>query len=394
MAVSNDPPPPPGRLDADRAMVLVEQHWPDHEATQYKLRSQAMVKASPPHWRAQTAAAQCVPPSDAVCSSRSIRRPDTSDAPFAELADAPSRTLRHRTKAERYAPPQPGVQRTVLRLWRKSQVRTPLIWHMTECTSTSWHKMSDFDGEPFESVQLLAQSVGSTVERVRLTDPLHESARVDCLRKLTDCLNNGNWLFIAEKGVPCQQLYREIGRRLYCLEPEALRYPRREHFRLWVKVETAPDFVIDLNTNVRPYFPDIFTQNCILAMKSVHDVPARQRRGGTQPHMKLVRRLAMDTFGHPEWQNPHREQVNKHVLRAGKGRDSDSESDDDFFDNPDLPINPNGAWFVRAEQMARSAQAYGEHFRPADVDPVAAITLSASAAGEVAHAGEQFAAGK
>eukprot|EP00666_Eupelagonemidae_sp_cell4sb_P011986 gene11986-10338_t len=38
---------------------------------------------------------------------------------------------------------------------------------------------------------------------------------------------------------------------------------------------------------------------------------------------------------------PHREQVNKHYrpLTMRRGRDSDSESDDDYIDNPDLPCN-------------------------------------------------------
>eukprot|EP01065_Artemidia_motanka_P007724 TRINITY_DN13861_c0_g1_i1.p1 TRINITY_DN13861_c0_g1~~TRINITY_DN13861_c0_g1_i1.p1 ORF type:complete len:391 (+),score=130.17 TRINITY_DN13861_c0_g1_i1:48-1220(+) len=369
MAVTTDSVAAAGRLDADRAMVLVEQHWPSHEATQYKQRCSDMVKASPPLWRAQTVLQQKVPPSDAARAQINVQRPESDDAPFARLQETPSSELKHRTKSDRYAPPCPGVQRTVMRLWNKSHVRTPLLWHVTECTSTSWHKMSDFDGEPFESVESLGKRVGSDVVRVRLTDPLHDTARQECMTKLESCLRDGNWLFVVEKGVPCHSLYREIGRRLYCLEPEALKFPRREHFRLWVKVETAPGLAIDLNANVSPYFPDIFTQNAILATKSTSKLPGCKLRQSLHPRMKLVRRLSMDTYGHPGCQNMHREQVSKHVLRVGKGRDSDSESDNDFLDNPDLPANPNGAWFVRAGEMAKSSHMYGVDFRPSDCPP-------------------------
>eukprot|EP00666_Eupelagonemidae_sp_cell4sb_P011987 gene11987-10339_t len=143
----------------------------------------------------------------------------------------------------------------------------------------------------------MAVKQGVTIARWR-----SEAARKDVITKLNACLESGDWLFrhhsddrfmgfpkrgggvllgcardcsgsarlslLVEKGTPSHHLYREIGRALYCLEPRGLEFPRREHFRLWVKVETAPDFTIDLNANVKPYFPDIFAQNCLLAMRS------------------------------------------------------------------------------------------------------------------------------
>jgi len=362
-----------GRLDSERAMVLVEQHWPEHEATQYKNRSREMVKAQPPLWRAKTLAQQRVPPSDASRAYASNRRPEADDAPFSVLQGAPSLELRHRTKGELFAPPFPDVLSGVMRLWKKGSPRTPLVWHTTECGSNSWHKMSDFDGEPCDSICALAAEMQCEVVQMRLTDPIHEAARQECLSKLNQCLDSGNWLLVVEKGTPCHQLYREIGRRLYCLDPDAERCPRREHFRLWIKVETAPDFVIDLNANVQPFFPDIFAQNVRLAMRSGSTVPASvQRNHPGRKKYKIVRRLARDTYGHPECANYYDWQVNKHSLRAGQGRDYDSESDDDFADNPDMPFSSAGSWFVRAGDRALANRLYSE-FRPSDVDPPAPI---------------------
>eukprot|EP01063_Lacrimia_lanifica_P019759 TRINITY_DN27188_c0_g1_i1.p1 TRINITY_DN27188_c0_g1~~TRINITY_DN27188_c0_g1_i1.p1 ORF type:complete len:363 (+),score=110.68 TRINITY_DN27188_c0_g1_i1:67-1155(+) len=315
------------RFDPATTKALIEASWPQHEVQQYNQG-----------------------PNAGLLLLHNNPLPHLPYEPSDKLQFAP-------LKRTRFAIPCPeGVSREVMRMYRKSQVRVPLLWHSTEVVSTSWHKMSDTDGEPFDSISKLAGHLGIEMEHFRL-GAAAEDVKVKCFEKLRECLDEGKWFLLVEKSTPSHELYREIGRTLLTLEPDALKYPKREQFRLWVKVETDPAVSIDLNQNVGPYFPRIFTQNCLMSVK-VKD----PTKGHTR---KIVRALLTDPFGHPEYNTDvYSQQVHKRLVRHEKGREDDSESDDDWNDNPECPTNLDGARFARVRELALSSALYGEKFVP------------------------------
>eukprot|EP00659_Diplonema_papillatum_P005984 gene5984-9190_t len=129
------------RLDEGRVVALIETHWPHQEATQFK----------------RSLAAQKGEPLDEV----------EPDPPLPVLLEHPSERLDFRTKRDRFPEPCPeGVQWDVMRCYRKSNVRSPVIWHSTEIVATSWHKMSDTNGVPFDSIAALAESMQIEVDSV------------------------------------------------------------------------------------------------------------------------------------------------------------------------------------------------------------------------------------
>eukprot|EP01064_Diplonema_japonicum_P018589 TRINITY_DN2728_c2_g1_i1.p1 TRINITY_DN2728_c2_g1~~TRINITY_DN2728_c2_g1_i1.p1 ORF type:complete len:325 (+),score=56.48 TRINITY_DN2728_c2_g1_i1:30-977(+) len=302
------------RLDAQRVTALIQANWPKNESAAFDGTMEAC-----------------------------------EDVALPKLASEPSKDLSFLSKSDLYQGPCPeGVNRDVMRLFKKSHVRTPLVWHSTEIQSSSWHKMSDLDGEPYDSIRKLAEPLGIEIDWVRLgtiTEAVHE----ECLAKLSSALNEGKWLYIVEKSFPHQELYREIGRRLITLEPEALEYPFRERFRLWVKMETGPEEVINLNANSGNHFPRIFLQNVIVSSKRKTLV----KGAGTR---KIAVPKPSDPYGHPEFQDSYNTATQKQLIRTMKGKDSDDESDNDWLEDPNCPHNIDH--FIRANDFAQSAQKY------------------------------------
>ena len=308
------------RLTAERVLALIGANWPHQEVSMHK------------------------------------GIPSEEEAELPTINNTPSDELTFLQKKDRYTRPCPkGVDPSLMRMYKKSQVRTPLLWHATEVRSTSWHKMSDIDGEPFDSLQKLATSMGVNVVTYRIGTTA-ESNTAECQQKLESCLCEGNWLFIIEKGTPSFDLYRYIGRKLVTLVPSALKYPNRERFRLWIKVETGKDEVIDLNRNINPYFPKIFTLNAIMCTNRVH-----VSEKGTE--RKIVRPKITDPYGLPVGVNYFKHQNEKRNLRLASGQDSDAESDDEVTVNVNSS-GSSGPWFLRASDHAKSCLAYDENFIP------------------------------
>ena len=265
----------------------------------------------------------------------------------------PSSTMRCAAKRDLYASPCPeGVSRDVLRLYRKSRVTTPLLWHSAELPAKAWTKASDADGEPCASIRALAASVGSAVETCRLS-MVSEQARVACMAKLRACVDSGDWLIVTESAAPHHPLYREIGRLLTTLGADAAACPRREFFRLWVVVETQPNESIDINTHVDPFFPRIFVQNVLLSVKR-----RASGAGAVCKKRKIVKPLPSDPFGHPEFWHGLGREIHRRSRRTQAGRDSDSESDDEVWDDPGCAVGASsGVCFVRAQERAESSAA-------------------------------------
>ena len=313
-----------GRFTEERIRVLVDAKWPSAELEAFR--------STGPSSR---------PPSPGRNNVLPV------------LPSEPSKELHFCSKKDAYADPCPeGVSRDIVRMYNKSHVSTPLIWHTTEIEGTSWVRRGNVEGEPYGSLSILSASLGTVVETMRI-GAASDGAHAKCLAKLLECVNEGHWLVIIEQSTPSHSLYRELGRVLATLLPDAIKHPQRELFRLWVVLETGAAEKVNLNKHVDPVFPRIFLQNALMSSKSSRS--GRRR--------KIVRMLTTDPYGHPEFPDTLVNQVQKHCTRIASGRDSDSESDDDQLDQVHCPLGP-GANFVRAHELASSSTLYGEAFAP------------------------------
>lgn len=171
---------------------------------------------------------------------------------------------------------------------RNSDCRTPIIFVQE-------------DGDPFASVTVLAEKRDLAVWSFDVS--LLQSAQ-NIVDYVEVGVNNGDWVYITNCDIVGEEFFRDVARILFSLQPDPLRYPRRELFRCFFGVRKP----FDPNAPVGVPFPTLFMHDAIIARKVGEE------------GSKWSRIVPVD--------DPlFTEAAIKHEHRRAAGRDSDSESD-------------------------------------------------------------------
>lgn len=323
------------RLPEDEAAKLVQAEWAPHEAKMYT--EARVVAASPPRWRAEVAEHPAGGPSDTAHALRNRNRasPARERNPAEDLKEI-NRSLA--TDDFRLHPPQAAegaglaeypeqVDPALVSLWRRSEMRTPLIVPASLLAS---------QGAARQGIRDLAEARGTSTVTLLTSSCTAAELESAC----EDALNNGKWVTIVREPVdtaPCGELpdwfiYRHVALRCLTVTPDAETYPRRELFRVWVVVPEP----VDLNDTNYPSFPTLFSHQALQLCRTSDNADDGR---------KVVRKLPADPLLLDD-------EVRHRIRRAELGVDEDAESvDGDVVDNQTSPRKLTGPLFVRSLEM-------------------------------------------
>eukprot|EP00755_Sulcionema_specki_P014843 Sspe_Gene.57772::Locus_31704_Transcript_2_2_Confidence_0.800_Length_1930::g.57772::m.57772 len=322
------------RLPPEAANKLIKENWAPHEAKVFEVS-----KTLPPGPIREVHNEHLdFGPSDTLYSTANKHRPRDAlqrnpDEVIEELNNRLSVPSDFRTspaEGDSQTAIVPGVPAPLLAMWRRSEMRTPLV---VPC-SISGLGSSD---SVIQGIKRLAVCRSTTTVIVDLLSGTEE----EVLKVAEEALNAGAWLIVVHtKAAPALcgdapgfSLFRQLSLMLMTVVPTPDHFPQREIFRLWVVIPSPVDF----NDTNHPVFPSVFSHQAL----QLSTVISQEDEGS-----KVVKQLPADP-------RMLEEELYYRHRRAVQGRDDDGESlEGDVIQNTCSPRKITGPLFIRSREVA------------------------------------------